>query len=137
MIIECNETHISELNKMLSYFHVTLTKENMEDNPFIHYFAYVVDSEMVGFISYSILYERAELNYIYVKTEYRGSKVGTLLLENMFEKCNSVGVKNITLEVRESNIAAIKLYESKGFETVAKRSNYYQSEDGLLMEKVL
>lgn len=137
MIIECNEAHVSELNEMLSYFHVTLTKENMEDNPFIHYLAYMVDGEMVGFISYSILYERAELNYIFVKSEYRGSKVGTLLLENMFEKCNAVNVKNITLEVRESNIAAIKLYELKGFETVAKRANYYQSEDGLLMEKVL
>ena len=137
MIIECNEAHVSELNEMLSYFHVTLTKENMEDNPFIHYLAYMVDGEMVGFISYSILYERAELNYIFVKTEYRGSKVGTLLLENMFEKCNAVNVKNITLEVRESNIAAIKLYELKGFEKVKKRANYYQSEDGLLMEKVL
>lgn len=137
MIIECNTNHILSLNEMLSFFHTQITKEQMEDNPYIHYLAYIVDNEMIGFISYSILYERAELNYIFVKTEYRSSKVGSLLMESMFEKCYQAKVENITLEVRESNEQAIGLYQSKGFETVARRANYYQNEDGLLMEKVL
>ena len=36
------------------------------------------------------------------------------------EKCNS-----ITLEVRESNVPALKLYEKLGFKAAGKRKKYY------------
>ena len=137
MIITCNTTHIENLNEMLSYFNVILTKEEMIDNPFVRYYAYCSNNEFIGFISYSVMYERAELNYIYVKPDYRGTEVASLLIEDMFCKCHDCGVKSITLEVRESNIAAISLYNKFGFETISKRANYYHNEDGLLMEKVL
>ena len=41
----------------------------------------------------------------------------------------------LTLEVRESNVAAIGLYEKLGFQVVGRRKNYYREEheDALLM----
>lgn len=137
MIIACNTSHIERLNEMLSYFNVVLTKEEIEDNPFVRYYSYCSNNEFIGLISYSVMYERAELNYVYVKPDYRGTKVASLLIEDMFCKCRDSGVKSITLEVKESNIAAINLYKKIGFETISKRANYYHNEDGLLMEKVL
>mgnify|MGYP002582415600 FL=1 len=43
----------------------------------------------------------------------------------------------MTLEVRESNLAARRLYEKNGFEIVGKRKNYYEkpAEDAILMSK--
>ena len=41
----------------------------------------------------------------------------------------------LTLEVRESNLPAIRLYEKLGFQVVGRRKNYYREEheDALLM----
>ena len=43
--------------------------------------------------------------------------------------------EQITLEVRLSNIAAIKLYEKHGFRETGRRTNYYSNpnEDGIIM----
>ena len=43
--------------------------------------------------------------------------------------------KDISLEVRENNDPAIKLYKKYGFEEVAVRKGYYNGIDGLLMER--
>ena len=43
--------------------------------------------------------------------------------------------KDITLEVREDNIFAIKLYEKNGFIKKAKREGNYNWIDGILMER--
>lgn len=137
MITRCDTSNILELNEMLKYFNTSISTEYMEDNPFIYYLGYKSSNELIGFISFTILYERAELNYVFVKPEYRDGLVGTLLIEGMFKYCFDSGVKSITLEVRESNSAAIKLYEKTGFTSIAKRDRYYQDEDGLLMEKVI
>lgn len=137
MIIKCNTNNVTEINDMLKYFKTSISKEYMEDNPFIFYLGYESNNELIGFVSFSVLYERAELNYVYVKPEYRDGLVATSLLEEMFKICFEKGVKSITLEVRESNKAAIKLYEKTGFTSIAKRDRYYNDEDGLLMEKVI
>ena len=44
--------------------------------------------------------------------------------------------KNITLEVREDNIPALKLYKELGFVEKAMRQNYYNGKNGILMERV-
>ena len=137
MIVECDTTYLEQLNEMLSYFHTSITKADMEDNPFSVYLGYESNRELTSFINFNIMYEQAELNYIYVKPEYRGTKLGTLLMEAMFEKCHAKGVKSITLEVRSSNKGALGLYKSVGFEEISIRKNYYQDEDALLLKKVL
>ena len=45
--------------------------------------------------------------------------------------------KNITLEVKEDNEPAIKLYKKHGFEQTATREGYYNGVDGLLMERTI
>ena len=44
-------------------------------------------------------------------------------------------VSSITLEVKKSNISAIKLYEKCNFKSVSIRKKYYGNEDGILMFK--
>jgi len=48
------------------------------------------------------------------------------------------GTDFISLEVRESNFAAIALYQSLGFEEMGRRKNFYRrpQEDALIMTKV-
>ncbi len=62
-------------------------------------------------------------------------KIGEALLNKIIEACYKNEIKYITLEVRESNIAAIKLYEKYGFKSLGTRKGYYQNnnEDALIM----
>ena len=60
-----------------------------------------------------------------VDENHRGKKIGRRLLHAMVEQLESRGVKRIYLEVEQSNIKAIALYERNGFRSIGKLPNYY------------
>lgn len=107
----------------------------IDSDPFSKFIIYLENNKIVGFLSYSIIYERVEINYIFVCENYRGKKIASKLLEFMIESCKIC--ENITLEVRKSNSVAISLYKKFGFEEVATREKYYNNEDGILMMLVV
>lgn len=97
---------------------------------------YVDNDNIIGFIDYSIIYDRAEINYIYVLDNYQRQGIATTLLNDMISNLN--GVVNITLEVNETNEKAINFYQKNGFEVVSKREKYYKDgHDAYLMMKVI
>lgn len=96
-----------------------------------------VDNNVVGFVTYSIIYERAEIVDIIVDDEKRRLGYGKLLLNKVINEARKKGCKNITLEVDVSNFIAIKLYETLGFLKVGVRKNYYEADDAYLMEKLI
>ena len=112
-------------------------KEDIKNNQFTNYLTYLVNGEPVAFINYYIMYERAEIININVLEEYQNQKIASKLLEYMVNECISHNVKSITLEVKETNIKAIHLYEKFDFSKVAVRRKYNQGIDGILMEKEL
>ena len=106
-----------------------------ETNPFRRRIEYFIDSESVGYLEYSLIYDRMEIDNITVKEEYRGNGIGTKLMAHLISLAIEYRVDNITLEVRVSNEIAKKLYKKFGFHEVAIRKYYYGDEDGILMEK--
>ena len=91
------------------------------------------DKDIVGIISYSKMYERAEINYIVVVPEFRGKGIASSLMEFMLNDLNDV--LSITLEVNENNKAAVNLYSKYGFKIVGTRTRYYKNENAYLMQK--
>lgn len=69
--------------------------------------------------------DEAELARIGVAVEARRRGYGQILLDKAIEKWRERSVARIFLEVRESNEAARRLYESRGFEIIGKRAKYY------------
>jgi ribosomal-protein-alanine N-acetyltransferase len=57
-------------------------------------------------------------------------------LERVLQEAQNQGIRRVFLEVRESNLAAIKLYEKAGFASTGKRKAYYRDpdEDARLLE---
>lgn len=96
---------------------------------------YIDNNEIIGYLDYSLIYDRIEIDNIFVLKEYRNKKIGTKLMEYLVNIAKENNLINITLEVRESNIVAIHLYEKIGFAKVAIRKYYYGDEDAILMEK--
>lgn len=98
-------------------------------------FVYEEGEEVVGFIIADIFDDRAEIVDIAVEVMHRNVKIGDKLLKHVINLCKNCD--NITLEVRDNNKAAIKLYKNNGFKTVSIRKKYYSngSIDALLMQR--
>ena len=86
---------------------------------------------------YSLIYDRIELNYIYVDISYRKKGVASKLMQKMIEDGINEKVINITLEVNQNNKYAIKLYEKYNFTIGAIREKYYQNDNAYLMIREL
>ena len=103
-------------------------------NPFARKIEYVIDDKVIGYLDYSLIYDRMEIDNFFVNPLYRNKGIGSMLMEYLIGIAKSNDVLNITLEVRVSNIIAINLYKKYGFSEVAMRKYYYGDEDGILME---
>ena len=106
-------------------------------NPFIKCIGYLLDDVVIGYIEYSVLYEKAEICNIFVNEDKRNMGVGFLMMKYLITYLKSSNIYNITLEVSVLNSSAISLYKKFGFVEVAKRNGYYNGVDGILMELIL
>lgn len=98
-----------------------------------------IDGQIVGYCGIWTSFESADLCNIAVKKEFRAAGYGQKLLEAGIQAAADMGVERILLEVRQSNTAAIALYNKKGFQTIGVRKAYYTKpiEDAILMELIL
>ena len=90
---------------------------------------------IVAFCSFWLVLDELHINNLAVRGDVRVRGLGTALLEHVLQAGASRGAGRATLEVRRSNAAARRLYESLGFEVAATRPNYYVSpaEDALIL----
>ena len=97
------------------------------------------DGVFQGYVIYSVVCDSADLLRIAAMPEYRRQGVGTVLMDCMIKACESAGVQNIFLEVRQSNVPAIGMYDRFGFKEISRRKRYYTSpvEDCIVMQKEL
>jgi len=123
MIREALDEEINYLNSLTNY---KITK-----NAFNKILVYI-DDEIKGFLDYSLMYERMEINYIYVLEKYRRCGIAYKLIDYMIKNND---FENITLEVSVINQNAINLYEKLDFKIVGKREKYYNDISAYLMER--
>ncbi len=96
------------------------------------------DGEFAGYLLGSSLYEIAEVSRVAVCPDKRHMGVGKTILQSFSEQVARLGAEKVFLEVRVSNLGAIKLYEREGFTCVRVRKKYYEhTEDALEMMKEL
>lgn len=95
------------------------------------------EKEVVGYCGIYMSFEEGDISNVAVKKEYRRKNIAENMLSYLFSCVKQKGVIDVTLEVRETNVAAIKLYEKIGFEEVGIRKNFYEkpTENALIMWK--
>lgn len=124
MIRSAKKEEINYLNKLTDY--------KISLNEFNEVLVCVEDNIIKAFLDYSVMYERMEINYIFVLEEYRKKGIGYQLIDYII---NNHNFDNITLEVNEFNTKAINLYNKLGFKIISKRENYYNNASAYLMER--
>ena len=86
--------------------------------------------QIIGYGVMSLGAGEAHVLNVCVRDEYRSLGFGRRLLEHLLERAGASGVHEAFLEVRPSNLAAIRLYQRLGFEQIGIRRGYYQAPDG-------
>ena len=109
--------------------------DTTSSNPFARRIEFLVSDTTLGYIDYSLIYDRMEIDDVFVCETNRREGIGTKMMAYIVGLAIDLRVINMTLEVRVSNQAAINLYKKFGFREVALRKYYYGDEDGILMEK--
>ena len=107
----------------------------LENNLAHYYCATNDDKKIVGVAGCWHIFEEAHITTLSVHPEHRKKRIAQNLLFQVIDDCYKNKIKYITLEVRESNIPAISLYEKNGFKSIGVRKNYYQdnNENALIM----
>ncbi|MGD8631971.1 MAG: ribosomal protein S18-alanine N-acetyltransferase [Anaerolineales bacterium] len=102
-------------------------------NPSAHFMVAEVEAKgtgrVVGYIGYWLIVDEAHISTLAVARGMRRRKVGSRLLRAALRSAARKGAERVSLEVRESNHGAIKLYERHGFTTHSKKPEYYRDND--------
>lgn len=90
---------------------------------------------VLGYIGMWVVIDEGHITNLAVAPLFRRRGVGKKLLENLIKLSRVNGLERLTLEVRVSNTAAQKLYESFGFVSAGIRPRYYidNNEDAMIM----
>jgi len=94
-----------------------------------------IEGQIVGYILFWLLPGAIDIHNIAVHVEFRRRGIARLLLNKVVNEARRQSAVRVVLEVRISNVAAQKLYESLGFLNTGVRKGYYSDngEDALAM----
>lgn len=103
-----------------SYLH------DLNENPSAYYSGCLYENKLIGYAGVWQIMDEGHISNVAVHPDFRGMRVGELLLRDIFCFCVKHGITKVTLEVRKSNLSAQKLYERLGFENAGIRPKYYE-----------
>ena len=127
-IVRMRDEHISRIAELEKICFAEPWSENSLreelNNPDAYFLTALSDGEVLGYAGMHLSFGDGYVDNIAVFPEFRGKHVGEMLTSALAEKAAQEG-RFITLEVRESNVPAIRLYEKLGFVPAGKRKNFY------------
>src|SRR5262245_38466251 len=91
---------------------------------------------IIGFVIFHVAGSVSEIYNIAVDADHARVGIGRLLMSTVIEESRKRTAEKVLLEVRKSNLGAIRFYESFAFRVCGERKNYYSNpvEDAYVME---
>ena len=146
-IRKMKDTDIAAVSRIEKLTHIQPWSENvLTDCYHSDYLCLVAEEkdyqkELKGYIILSQVLDEAHLLNLCVSLKYQGFGLSRELTARGIKEVVKRGARKMFLEVRRSNMRAIRLYESFGFSEIGIRTNYYQgsslSEDAVVMALLL
>lgn len=143
LIQNAEKKHLAQLENLEKLcFSMPWTREQLESQlpDAQHVFLVAVDGESVlGYVGMMFVLDEGYISNVAVSPETRRCGIGDALIAELLLRAEEKALSFVTLEVRESNEAAIRLYQKHGFQKVGLRKKYYDlpKEDAILMTKFL
>lgn len=100
-----------------------------------YYLLALDDERVIGYAGTWLILDEAQITNVAIHPDYRGQKIGKLLMSEIIKEAVKRGAERMTLEVRPSNTAALALYNAFDFKDCGRRPGYYQDngEDAIIM----
>ncbi len=103
---------------------------------FSHYCVAEIDNHAIGYMGMWCLSGEGHITNVAIASNHRRKGYAKALISHFINIAEKENLEFMTLEVRASNVAAIALYKSFGFEQVGIRKRYYENvEDAYLLTK--
>jgi len=91
-------------------------------------------NEIIGVGGFWALADEAHITTVSIHPRWQRQQFGAWMLFHLLSQAYKRSLRVATLEIRQSNHRAMKLYQRYRFETVGKRRNYYpDGEDALIL----
>lgn len=121
-------------------FSVPWTEENLKESLRLSTYLFLVAEEegkVVGYAGLNRVLDEGDVTNIVISEDFRGRGIGTELTSALLEEGKKEGIQAFTLEVRFSNVSAIRIYEKLGFVEEGIRKRFYEKpvEDARIMWK--
>ena len=91
---------------------------------------YLRDSQIAGYGILLVATNEAHILNICVDPQYQSKGIGRIILRHLVAHCVLTEIDMAILEVRRSNAAAARLYQSEGFHELGVRKDYYPADGG-------
>lgn len=101
------------------------------------FFGAVYEDKLIAYAGLQHLYGEGAVTNVGVLPEYRRRGAGLAVMKALLEFAKEQKLEFVSLEVRESNLPAVSLYEHLGFERLGVRRGFYSSpkENAVIMQK--
>ena len=136
-----NKNHIDGIIEIENEsFAIPWSRKSIEKELSNNIAIYVVAVEKEKVIGYGGMWHivnEGHITNIAVQKDYRQKGIGNAIINKLFEIAKEKEMIGLTLEVRKSNIPALKLYRKNGFKLEGIRPEYYEDnkEDAYIMWK--
>lgn len=107
------------------------------NNPLSLWLVAVEGDTVAGYVGSQTVMGESDMMNVAVAPSYRRQGIAEQLILELIRQLNDRNSKSLALEVRQSNLPAISLYEKLDFVQVGCRPRYYRNpkEDALIMRK--
>lgn len=125
-MVETDVARVAELEKICftsPWSYNSLMGELKND---VAYYAVAVDGdEVCGYAGIWVMLDEAHMTNIGVEPSHRNKGIARNLILHLMKEALKKGAERMTLEVRENNHTAQRLYASLGFAYAGTRKRYY------------
>lgn len=114
-----------------AFSHPWIKKSFLEEleNPHARYFVLYSDNEIIGYAGLWHILDEGHITNIAIRKDFQGKGLSLLLMDELISYMKKNKLSFLTLEVRESNEKARRLYEKYNFSEVGRRKNYYENNE--------
>lgn len=129
-----NEIYKIEKDVFSDAYSLNTINELIHNNMYKHSLVMLEDKNIVAYIIATEVAGETEIQRIAVRSDCRRRGYASCIMEHFIDTLAINGADKILLEVRQSNKAAISLYQKFGFVKVGQRRGYYadNGEDAIL-----
>jgi ribosomal-protein-alanine N-acetyltransferase len=129
-------TQIDKLSFTIPWSRESFLRE-LENNNNANYIVLFKDDILIAYAGIWLILDEGHITNVAVHPNYRMQGAGTCLMNSLIEICHNNNITSMTLEVRKSNVEALKLYKKYNFAQEGLRKFYYadNNEDAIIMWK--